>query len=387
MIPIKYNVRNLRVRWVTTLMTVLATAMVVAVTVMIFGFSDGLEHALRVSGDPLDVIVLRQGSDNETGSTIEPQVARELTNLPGIAKDEKGNPICSTEHVTILTKPRRGDGGTVNLIVRGLEPAGRLMRPDFKIIEGRDLNPGVNEAITSRAMAKRFENLSLGDQFEINKVNFKIVGFFEAGGSASESEVWTALDDLTSARRTPGAISVVNIRAQDEASKEKIIQTAKEDDRFKLKALDETTYYEEQTSASIFIKALGFLMGGFLTFGAMFAAANTMYAAVANRSREIGTLRAIGFSRFAILASFLLESVLLCSLGGILGCLATLPLNGFAAGTSNFSTFSELTFSFQYGPWIFIRGVAMALAMGLLGGLFPAVRAVRLRVVDALRQA
>ncbi len=317
MIPIKYNVRNLRVRWVTTLMTVIATAVVVAATVLVFGFSDGLEHALRISGEPLDIVVLRQGSDNETGSTIEPQVAREIANQPEVAKDASGAPICAAEHVTILTKPRQGAGGTVNVIVRGVEPASRQLRPDFKIVEGRDLNPGLNEAITSRAMAKRFQKLGLGDKFEINKVDFTIVGYFEAGGSAAESEVWTALDDLTGARRTPGAVSVVNVRCQDEAAKDKLITLLKEDERFKLKPVDEKKYFEEQTSSSILIKSLGFLLGGFLTFGAMFAAANTMYAAVANRAREIGTLRAIGFSRMSILTSFMLESVLLCLIGGI----------------------------------------------------------------------
>ena len=387
MIPIKYNVRNLRVRWVTTLMTVLATALVVAATVLASGLSDGLEYALRITGDPLDVIVLRQGSDNETGSTVDPQVAREIANLPEIAKDAQGNPLCSNEFVTILIKPRRGAGGNVNLIVRGLEPAGRELRPDFKIVEGRDIKPSLNEVITSRAMARRFENLSLNDKFEINKVFFTVVGYFEAGGSSAESEVWTALDDLTGARRTPGAISVVNLRCPDEASKAALIATIKDDERFKLKAVDEATFFEEQTSAAILIKSVGVIIGAFLTFGAMFAAANTMYAAVANRAREIGTLRAIGFSRFSILSSFLIESVLLCLLGGIIGCLATLPLNGLSAGTSNYATFSEITFAFRFGPWIFVRGVAMALAMGLLGGLFPAIRAVRMRVVDALRQA
>jgi putative ABC transport system permease protein len=387
MIPIKYNIRNLRVRWVTTLMTVVGTTLVVWATVLTFGMIDGLEHALRVSGDKLDLVVLRQGSDNETGSSIDPQVAREVCNLPGIAKNAAGEPICSAEHVTILTKPRRGDGGTVNLIVRGLEPAGRILRPNFEIVEGRDVQPGLNEVITSRAMAARFENLGLGEQLEINKVLFNVVGYFEAGGSAAESEVWTALDDLTSARRTPGAISVVNLRCQDDAAKESLSETLKSDERFKLKSVSEADYFEEQMSASIFLRSIGFLIGGFLTFGAMFGAANTMYAAVANRAREIGTLRAIGFSRGSILGSFLIESVLLCLLGGILGCLATLPFNGLSTGTANWATFSEITFSFRFGPSVLARGLLMALAMGLLGGLFPAIRAVRMRIVDALRQA
>lgn len=386
MIPIKYNVRNLRVRWVTTLMTVISTALVVAITVLTFGLTDGVQRALRVAGDDLELVVLRKGSTNETGSSIDAKMAREIANLPGIEKDANGNPLCSTEHVTILTKPRRGGGGTVNLIVRGLEQTGRLMRPKFKIVEGRDLKLGVNEAITSRAMAQRFENLGMNEQLEINKVKFTIVGYFEADGSSAESEVWTALDDLTSARRTPGAISVVNLRCQNENTRDELINTIENDERFKLKPMKETAYFEEQMSASIFTQFIGYVIGFFMTIGAMFAAANTMYSAVASRAREIGTLRAIGFSRANILTSFLIESVMLCLLGGILGCLAALPFNGYSDGTANWATFSEITFSFQFGPWVFVRGVAMALIMGLLGGLFPAIRAVRMRITDALRQ-
>ena len=387
MIPIKYNIRNLRARWVTTLMTVVATGWVVWATVLTFGMTDGLEHALRISGDALDIIVMRKGSDAETSSAVESQTAREIANLDGIAKSESGDPICSTEFVTIFTKPRRNNGGTTNLIVRGVESVARQLRPDFQIVEGRDLKAGVNEIITSRQMAERFENLAIGEKLEINKIDFTVVGYFEAGGSAAESEVWTDLNDLTSARRVQGAISIVNLRARDIDSRDKLINQLVSDERFKLKAITEAAYFESQMSASIAIRFIGFVIGGFLTFGAMFAAANTMYAAVASRGREIGTLRAIGFSRSSILFSFLIESMVLCLLGGLLGCLATLPFNGISTGTANWATFSEITFSFRFGPWILARGVIMALVMGLLGGLFPAVRAIRLKIVDALRQA
>ncbi len=387
MIPIKYNIRNLRVRWVTTLMTVVATGWVVWATVLTFGMTDGLEHALRISGDALDVIVMRKGSDAETSSAIEANTAREIATLEGIAKGSDGQPLCSTEFVTIFTKPRRNNGGTTNLIVRGVEPVARELRPGFRIIEGRDIQPGVNEIIASRQMAARFENLAIGEKLEINKVDFAVVGYFEAGGSAAESEVWTDLSDLTGARRVQGAISVINFRAQDLASRDKLIESLAEEERFKLKAITEAAYFESQMSASLAIRFIGYVIGAFLTFGAMFAAANTMYAAVASRGREIGTLRAIGFSRSSILLSFLIESTLLCLLGGLLGCLATLPFNGISTGTANWATFSEITFSFRFGPWILARGVLMALAMGLLGGLFPAVRAIRLKIVDALRQA
>ena len=378
MIPFKYNIRNLRARWVTTLMTVVATGWVVWATVLTFGMTDGLEHALRISGDALDIIVMRKGSDAETSSAVESQTAREIANLDGIAKSESGDPICSTEFVTIFTKPRRNNGGTTNLIVRGVESVARQLRPDFQIVEGRDLKAGVNEIITSRQMAERFENLAIGEKLEINKIDFTVVGYFEAGGSAAESEVWTDLNDLTSARRVQGAISIVNLRARDIDSRDKLINQLVSDERFKLKAITEAAYFETQMSASIAIRFIGFVIGGFLTFGAMFAAANTMYAAVASRGREIGTLRAIGFSRSSILFSFLIESMVLCLLGGLLGCLATLPFNGISTGTANWATFSEITFSFRFGPWILARGVIMALVMGLLGGLFPAVRAIRL---------
>jgi putative ABC transport system permease protein len=386
MIPVKYNVRNLRVRWVTTLMTVIGTGLVVWATVLSFGLADGLEHALRISGDDLDLIVLRKGSTEETSSGIDQDLAREITTLDGIARDDAGQPMCSAEFVTILTKPRRHNGGTTNLIVRGLQEGGRGLRPGFKIVRGRDVRPGLNEAITSERMAERFENLSLGEKLDINKVNFEIVGYFEAAGSAAESEVWADLRDVTSARRTPGALNSVNLRARDSAAKAALVTRIRDDERFKLDAIDEAQYFERQMTASIAIKFVGFAIAGFLTLGAMFAAANTMYAAVASRGREIGSLRAIGFSRRSILTSFLFESVLLCLGGGLLGCLATLPFNGLSTGTANWATFSEITFAFRFGPSVLLRGVAMALTMGLVGGLFPALRAVRMPIVGALRE-
>ena len=386
MIPAKYNLRNLRVRWVTTLMTVIATGLVVCASVLTLGLVDGVERSLRISGDPLDVIVMRNGSNVETASGIEQKVARDVSSLPGIAKDGSGQPLCSVEFVTILTKPRRNNGGTTNLIVRGLEDVGRQLRPRFRITQGRDITPGVNEAITSRQMAVRFENLGLGEKLEINHDKFEIVGYFEADGSSAESEVWTDLRDLTSARRTPEASSSVNLRAQDIASVDGLIRELADDKRFQLLGVRETEYYEDQMESSVFLKYIGYFIALCLTVAAMFAAANTMYAAVASRGREIGTLRALGFPRSSILISFLFESVVLCLMGGLLGCLAALPFNGLSTGTANFASFSEMTFSFQFGPRVLMQGVVLALAMGILGGLLPAIRAVRLNIITALRE-
>ncbi|MDA0660004.1 MAG: ABC transporter permease [Planctomycetota bacterium] len=379
MISIRYNLRNLCVRWASTLMTVLGTGLVVWASVLTFGLIDGLEHTLRVTGDPLDLIVLRKGSNEETSSTLTPQAANDLPNLPGIQINLANQPLCSTEFVTILTKPRRANGGTTNLIVRGIDPVGRALRPDFRIVRGRDVVPGVNEAITSESMAKRFENLALGERLEINKVEFTVVGYFTAGGSSAESEVWIDRRDLTTARRTPDAVSVVGLRATDEVALTNLIQQISTDEQFRLNAMREVEYYQKQMQSSAFIRIVGTIVAAFLTIGAMFAA-------VANRAREIGTLRALGFPRRSILTSFLLESVLLCLLGGIVGCLATLPFHGLSTGTLNFTTFSEITFAFRFGWPVLLRGIVLSLIMGTVGGLFPAVRAVRMHVVDALRQ-
>lgn len=386
MIPVKYNIRNLRVRWMTTLMTVIGTGMVVWAMVLTFGLTEGLEHALRISGHPLELIVLRKGANDETSSTLTQQQALQLAALDGIARDGAGKVLCANEFVTILTKPRRNNGGTTNLIVRGVQDISRELRPDFRIVQGRDIKPGVNEAITSENMARRFENLGLGEKLEINKVDFQIVGHFEAGGSSAESEVWTDVRDIAGARRSDETISSVTLRATDAKTLDSLQKLIETDDQFKLKAVTETKYFEDQMTAAIAIKFVGFFIAFFLTFGAMFAAANTMFAAVASRAREIGTLRAIGFRRGSILISFLFESVLLCLMGGLLGCLATLPFNGLSTGTANWATFSEITFAFRFGPKVILQGMLMAAAMGLLGGLFPAIRAVRMNIVTALRE-
>jgi len=365
-------------------MTVLSTGLVVWASVLSFGLTDGLQYALKVTGHELDLIVVRKGATDEISSGIEQKVAREIASLPGIAKDAQGQPQCSVEFVTILTKPRRNNGGTVNLIVRGLENIGRTLRPDFKIVQGRDIEPGKFEALTSRSMAARFENLAIGEKLEVNRQFFEIVGYYEAAGSAAESEVWTDLRDLTIARKTPAAVSSICLRAESPEQRDSLIALLADDKRFQLNAIRETKYFEDQMNQANAIQYIGYIIAGFLIFGAMFAAANTMYAAVASRAREIGTLRALGFPRGSILVSFLFEAIVLCLLGGFVGCLATLPFNGLSTGTMN--QFSEITFSFRFGPRVLAQGVLLALVMGLLGGILPAIRAVRLNIISALRE-
>jgi putative ABC transport system permease protein len=370
----------------TTAMTTLGTALVVGASILSFGLADGLEHALLVSADELDLVVLRRGAQDEPSSGIDRQVAENVATLRGIQLDERGDPLCSKEYVIVLMKPRRGEGGTTNLIVRGLENVGRRLRPSFRIVEGRDLVPGKFEAITSRRMAHRFENAAIGEKMRINNADFLIVGYFEAEGCAAESEIWTDLRDLTQVRKTYGGLSSINLRAQNDAAKRVLIERLEGDEQFNLRVFDEPQYFKEQMQSAIAIRVVGYFIAGFLTVGAMFAAANTMYAAVASRAREIGTMRALGYGRISILLSFLFESSVLCLIGGLAGCLAVLPFNGYSTGTANFQTFTEIVFSFNFGPVVLLQGVLLSLVMGLIGGLFPAVRAVRLNIIQALRE-
>ena len=390
MVPVKYNLRNLRVRWVTTLMTALFTGLLVFASVLVFGLVDGLMHAFTVSSDELKLYILQKGSDNEIQSQIGAETAAKLKNLEGVATDPAtGSPMWSAEVVNIQTKPRRGQEHPVNVVVRGVTPESRSHRPGFKIIQGRDLQPGTHEAITSRGIAERFQDCGLGETLRINSTDFTIVGLFEAGGSTAESEVWTDVNDLLSARSFPTvSYSLILVQATDRAARDAIIQRISSDnDEFKdLSVKDEKQYYESQSAFVGGIRFVGYALAIFLSLGASFGAANTMYSAVAMRAREIGTLRALGFSRRSILASFLFESIVLCLIGGILGCLATIPLNGMSSGTQNMMMFSEVTFSFHFGPLVLLQGIALATVMGLLGGLFPAWRAVRMTVIQALRE-
>ncbi len=238
-------------------------------------------------------------------------------------------------------------------------------------------------------MAERFQNCGLGETLEIESTDFAIVGLFEAGGSTAESEVWTDVNDLMTARNLPAeSYSLVLLQTPDAEARDAIVSRISSDnDEFKdLAAKNEKEYYESQSEFMRTIRFVGYALAVFLSLGASFGAANTMYSAVAMRSREIGTLRALGFSRRSILTSFVFESVVLCLIGGVLGCLATLPLHGMSSGTSNEMTFSEVTFSFRFGPLVLLQGIALATVMGLLGGLFPAWCAVRMTVVQALRE-
>ena len=385
MVPLKYNIRNLRARWVNTLMTVIGTGMIVWSACALFSLVEGLQHSLNLSGDPLDLIVLRKGS-TETTSGIESSKADPMLSLAGIERDTQGKPMAAAELVHIPLA-ERSDGGRSNLIVRGVQPASRQLRPDFRIVQGRDLVPGKGEAIVSQALSRRFRGAGVGQELRLGqKESYRVVGLFTAGGSAAESEIWVDLDDLRQSTRREGIASVVQLRAATVADRDKLRRTIQDDPQYKLEAKTEADFYAEQSQTARFYKVAGVVIAFFLSIGARFAAANTMFAAVSSRTREIGTMRALGFSRTDILISFLGESVLLCGLGGVVGLLAVLPLSFLTFGTNNIDTFAEVSVHFRTGPLVVGVAIAMTLAMGIFGGLFPAVRAVRMDVISSLRE-
>jgi putative ABC transport system permease protein len=386
MIPLKYNVRNLRVRWVNTTMTILGTGLVVWSSCILFGLVDGLQHSLTVSGDPHDLVILRKGSSTETTSGFTSGKADDIATLGGIARDESGRPMVASE-LLYIPVAERVDGSRTNIIVRGVQPASRQLRPRFAIVQGRDFVPGRGECIVSRSLSRRFRGASLGGMLKMGEKDaFRVVGLFTAGGSAAESEVWSDFNDLARTISREGTVSSVQLRAASAADLDRIKRTLDGDTQFRLDAIREADYFANQSQSSLFLKGAGTLIAVLLTIGAMFAAANTMYAAVSARTREIGTMRALGFSRLDILISFLGESVLLSVLGGLVGLLATIPLGALTYGTSNFNTFAEMTISFRFGPLVMGVASIMTLAMGVFGGLFPALRAVRLDVIRALRE-
>jgi putative ABC transport system permease protein len=386
MIPIKYNLRNLRVRWKTTLLTVLATGLVVWSSCILFGMVEGLEYSLTISGDPLDLIVLRKGSSNEVGGGFLTDKADDLLNLPGIARDEQGHPLAAKELLNIPLA-ERSNGTRTNIVLRGVQRASRKLRPDFKIVDGKDFDEGKGECIVSRKLARLFKGAQVGGVLNFgDREIYRVVGTFSAGGSAAESEIWADLGDVERNTGRDGSVSSVQIRAASAADYDHLRKTIDDDTQFKLAAIPESVYFESQSRSGAFLKVVGTLIAVLLTFGAMFAAANTMFSAVKSRTREIGTMRALGFSQFDILLSFLSESLILCTLGGLLGLVATLPLSALTLETSNFNTFASVLISFRFGPLVMTVALIMTLAMGLFGGMFPALRAVRLDVISALRE-
>ena len=383
-IPLAYNIRNLRQRKTTTLMTALGIALTVAVLLSVAAMFQGLRTSLAATGHPLNLLVMRKGATAELNSIMTRPNFQIIKAKPGIARGRNGEPLASLELVTVIALQSVEDQ-EMNVTVRGLTPAGWEIREAARLIEGRQFQPGRREAVVGKGVVARYPAARLGGKLSFGRGDWDVVGVLDAGQSAANGEVFVDLNQIASDQGRDEALSSVLLRATDEVALQAMINDLTTDRRFMLDALSEKTYYENQTSAGAPLVALGGLASLFMAVGSSFAAMNTMYAAVARRSAEIGTLRVLGFSRLSILTSFFIESLLLSLLGGVIGCLLVLPLNNLTTGIGSFVTFSEITFNFAVTPAIMAAGIAFALVLGGLGGLFPAAAAAGKQILAALR--
>ena len=392
-IPISYNIRNLTLRKGLTVMTALGIALTVTTAIFLMALVAGLDRAFVSSGSNLNVLVLRKGSEAELSGGFDATLFPTLKTLPGIAKDSHGEPMASGEWVVVIVLPRKDGTGEVNVTVRGMMPDGLEMRqlpgangkPSVKLAEGRWFQSGQREVVVSKSVRDRFAQANIGDSMQFGKGSWKVVGVFDAGGSAYESEVWGDVNQMASDFDRQGGFASAYLRATDPVSAEALKNRVSDDQRLKLEGMLENEYYAKQTSSGTPIKVIGWVVGVIMAIGSIFAAMNTMYAAVAYRGREIATLRVIGFSRPAILTSFVLESLLLALLGALVGILLMLPFNGMQTGTSNAVTFSEVVFALRITPAVATRAIIFALIMGFVGGLAPAWHAARQNILAALR--
>lgn len=384
-IPLSYNLRNLVVRKTTTLMTALGIALTVAVLLAVLALVNGLRVTLTTTGDPLHVIVMRKGSTSELVSLFTRTQFQDLKFKPGIASGHDGQPLASLEMITVINLANVDNPDGANVTVRGLQPTGIEMRRNVKIATGRWFTSGRRELVVGNSVARRFPAAGLGKKIQLGRGDWDIVGVFDAGRGAQDSEIWGDLNQIASDFNRVEVLSSALLRATDEVTAKTLINDINSDRRLELTAASEKDYYDQQTDSAAPIEYTGIIVAIIMAVGSSFAAMNTMYAAVSRRAREIGTLRVLGFSRFSILLSFFVEGVLLSALGGLLGCLLVMPLNGIttAIGSNNFS---ELAFDFTVTPKIMLTGIAFAVVLGSFGGLFPARSASRKEILTALRE-
>ncbi len=387
-IPIKYNIRNLFVKKITTGLTILGIGLVVAVLLAVLSLAEGLVNVFKSSGSDMNIIVLRKNSQSEIQSGITRSQVPLIYTLPGIARDADQNPLASAESVVVINMEKIG-GGSSNVTIRGVSEKGPILRPQFKLLEGRMFKPGLLEVIVSRSVSKRFKDMSLGRTIRFGSHHWNVVGIFDAGGTAPDSEIWTDVEGVLGDFKRTNYSSVL-VRTLDKTSREQFVADLANDARLNLDGITERTYYEKQTATAAPIRFFGIFIGVIMAIGASFGAMNTMYATVSSRTKEIATLRVLGFSRTSILLSFILESLFLGVSGGLLGCLMGLLIVKVAltsvTGTTNFNTFSEVVFAFRLTPNLMLLGIVFSFFIGLFGGILPASQAAYTKITLALRE-
>lgn len=385
-IPISYNVRNLIVRKTTTLMTAAGIAMTVAVLLAVLGLVAGLKSAFDSAGDPRCVLVMRKGGNAELTSLLTQQQFQIVKIFPGIATGPDGQPMASLEIVTVINLPSTDSPQGMNVTVRGLSRQGVAMRK-LKLAAGRWFQPGRREVVVGKAIAKRYPNAQLGKQLRFGKGYWTVVGVMDGGKSAVNSEIFGDGNQVASDFNRPDTYSSALLEATDEVTAAALRKSLEGDRRLNVTVLSEKEYYDAQMISATPLRFLGFFVCIIMAIGSSFAAMNTMYAAVARRATEVGTLRILGFTRGSILLSFILESLLLALVGGVIACTIVSPLNNVTTGLGNFITFSETSFNFRIGPEVMAIGLLFSLLLGAAGGFLPARQAAKKEILTALREA
>jgi len=361
-------------------------ALSVAILVASLALVNGLRAVFSNTANPLQLLVLRKGGNSELGSTISTEAFAVMRSEPGIAVDGLGRPLASEEMVNVANLPSVDDPKGMNVTVRGLDRTGIEMR-GVRVVQGRWFHSGLREVVMGRAVAQRYPSAKLGNTIRFGAGDWRIVGVMDAGESAVNSEMWGDFHQISADYNRQDSGSSALLQAADFAALKDLKRTIESDPRLDVTVMMEKAYYENQTSSGAPLEFLGIFVAVIMAIGSGFAVTNTMYAAVARRTREIGTLRALGFSAGAILLSFLSESVLLAALAGVLGCLLALPLNFVTTGVGDFASFSEIAFRFHVGAAALASGLAFAVVLGAIGGVWPARMAAKKEILSALREA
>jgi putative ABC transport system permease protein len=385
-IPLTYNLRSVFQRPLSTLTTAVGIGLTVAIFIGALALANGFRAALVATGSPDNVMILRKGADSEISSGINRDAVNIIKAHPEVAVDADGAPMASAELVVLTNKDRLGQTGSSNMTVRGVDPASFALHGPIEIVEGRDFTFGTDEIIVGRRIAKRFANCAVGDRIRFQTREFQVVGHFAAHGSGFESEIWGDAAVMAPAMNREGVFQTVTVRLRDPSRFSTFQQSVETDPRLQVQAQREREFYDEQSELlTNLIRFLGVFITIIMALGAVFGAMNTMYAAVASRTREVATLVVLGFGPLAILVSFLIESVFVALIGGVLGCIFALPVNGITTSTTNFQSFSEVAFAFRITPQAMVAGLVCAALMGVVGGFLPAIRAARQKPAVSLR--
>ena len=386
-IPIIYNVRSVKARWTSTIVAVAGIAGLVGVFIAMLSLARGFRATLVTSGSADNALITRAGATSEMTSGVSIDAVKIIQDAPGIARTANA-PLLTSEAVLMAPIPLISTGTDANVELRGVSPNVFAIRRNIKIAEGHMFQPGLAELIVGKNANKTYSGLTLGSEIGLGSRRWQVVGVFDAGGSSFDSEVWGDAHLLNGAFKRPDTLSQsVTVHLTSADALQQLKDSLTSDPRLNVDVTREIDYYSKQsTRMTTLITILGGFVAGIMAIGAVFGALNTMYSAVAERGREIATMRALGFGAAAVVLSFSIEALLISFIGGGVGCLAVLPLNGLTTSTMNFQTFSNLAFAFKITPELLVKGIVFALVMGLVGGLLPAVRAARLPVATALRE-